>query len=58
MVGALDAHKQVVLSPRRVLLDQFAAWAARHLQPTDQVVLEACDDYFAHPLFSPLLLSG
>ena len=41
MVAALDAQKRVVLSPRRVLLDPFAGWATRHLQRTDQVVLEA-----------------
>jgi transposase len=35
MVAALDAQKQVVLAPRRVLLPQFDSWAKRHLRPTD-----------------------
>ncbi len=41
MIGALDADHAVVLQPRRVPLVQFAAWATRHLGPTDHVVLEA-----------------
>ena len=56
MVGALDAQKRVVLQPRRVLLDQFAAWAAHHLQPTDQVVLEATTNaWYIFDLLQPLV---
>ena len=55
MVGALDAHQRVVLQPRRVKLDHFAAWAMRHLQPTDQVVLEATTNaWYIHDLVQPL----
>jgi transposase len=56
MVGALDAHQQVVLQPRRVLLDQFEVWAKRHLRPTDQVVLEATTNaWYIHDLLLPLV---
>ena len=56
MVGALDAHQRVVLQPRRVKLDHFAAWAMRHLQPTDQVVLEATTNaWYIHDLVQPLV---
>ena len=56
MVAALDTQKRVVLSPRRVLLDQFAGWAARHLQPTDQVVLEATTNaWYIYDLLQPLV---
>jgi transposase len=41
MVAAVNALKAVVLPPRKVGLVAFEAWAAKHLHPTDQVVLEA-----------------
>lgn len=41
VVGAVDATKQIVLTPRRVEAIAFSAWAQRYLRPTDQVVLEA-----------------
>jgi hypothetical protein len=41
MVGAVDAHQDIVLTPQRVTLRQFAQWASRHLRPTD-VVLQPC----------------
>jgi transposase len=41
MVAAIDAAQQVVLAPRKLSLERFAQWAPEHLQPTDQVVLEA-----------------
>jgi transposase len=56
MIGALDAQKRVVLHPRRVLLGQFAAWAARHLHPTDQVVFEATTNaWYIYDLLQPLV---
>ena len=55
-IGALDAQKRVVLQPRRVLLDQFAAWAARHFQSTDHVVLEATTNaWYIYDLLQPLV---
>jgi transposase len=41
MVGAVSASQQVVLSPRRVDLDDFPGWGQQHLRSTDAVVLEA-----------------
>jgi transposase len=41
MVAALDAEQHVVLPPRTMSLERFAAWAPEQLSPTDQVVLEA-----------------
>ena len=41
MVTAVNADKEVVLPPRQVRLVAFETWAAKHLLPTDQVVLEA-----------------
>jgi transposase len=41
MVAAIDAAQHVVLTPRKLSLERFAAWAPEQLRPTDQVVLEA-----------------
>jgi transposase len=41
MVAAIDAHKRVVLQPRRIELVRFPAWVPAHLRPTDAVVIEA-----------------
>ncbi len=41
MVGAVDAHQQVVLRPHRLSWDEFEIWRHQHLYPTDAVVLEA-----------------
>lgn len=41
VVGAVNAGQQIVLSPRRVDLDDFLFWSQQHLRPTDAVVLEA-----------------
>lgn len=56
MVGALDAAHQVVLSPRRVSMQELASWAQRHLRPTDQVVIEATINTWAtYDLLVPLV---
>jgi len=41
MIGGIDAHKRIVLPPRRVELHRWRAWAQANLLPTDAVVLEA-----------------
>jgi transposase len=41
MVGAVDAHQQMVLRPRRLSWDEFEIWRQQHLHATDAVVLEA-----------------
>jgi transposase len=41
MIGGIDAHKRIVLQPRKVELHRFQAWAQANLLPTDAVVIEA-----------------
>jgi transposase len=41
MVGGLNAGYEVVLPARRLGISRYADWAAKHLRPTDAVVLEA-----------------
>jgi transposase len=41
MIGGIDAHKRIVLQPRKVDLHRFGEWAKANLLPTDAVVLEA-----------------
>jgi len=41
MIGGIDAHKRVVLQPRRVELHRWSEWAQANLHPTDAVVIEA-----------------
>lgn len=41
MVGGLNAGYEVVLPARRVGVERYADWAAKHLRPTDAVVVEA-----------------
>jgi len=47
MVGAVNAHQDIVLTPQRVTLRQFAQWASHHLRPTDQVAVEATTNTWA-----------
>jgi transposase len=70
---AIDAALQVVLAPRKLSLERFVEWAPDHLQPTDQVVLEATTNAWtlydqltplvqevkiAHPLLVKLMSSA
>ena len=41
MIGGMDAHKRIVLPPRKVELHRWRAWAQANLHPTDAVVIEA-----------------
>ena len=41
MIGGIDAHKRIVLPPRKVELHRWPDWAQANLHPTDAVVLEA-----------------
>src|SRR5215204_5761208 len=41
MIGGIDAHKRIVLPPRRVELHRWSAWAQANLHPTDAVVTRA-----------------
>src|SRR6476469_3110211 len=38
MIGGIDAHKRIVLQPRKVELHRWRAWAQANLHPTDAVV--------------------
>lgn len=73
MVAAIDAAQQVVLTPRKLSLERFAAWAPEHLSMSDQVVLEATTNAWtlydqlaplvqevkiAHPLLVKLISSA
>ena len=56
LVAALDATLQVVLSPRRVRLDDLPEWARQGLRPTDRVVLEATSNAWTlYDLLAPLV---
>ena len=56
MIGAIDAHKQVVLPPRRVELSRWPQWAQANLLPTDAVVIEATTNAWAiYDLLAPLV---
>src|SRR5437773_12180121 len=47
MIGGIDAHKRIVLPPRRVELARWPQWAQANLLPTDAVVLEASTNAWA-----------
>jgi transposase len=54
MVGAVDRHQQVVIPPRKVTLIELEGWAQKHLQPTDEIVLEATTNaWYVHDLLEP-----
>ena len=41
VAGGVNAQQQIVLPPRRFDFGEWAIWSAKHLQPTDALVLEA-----------------
>ena len=47
MIGGIDAHKRIVLQPRRVDLHRWPDWAKANLQSTDAVVIEATTNAWA-----------
>ena len=47
MLGGIDAHKRLVLTPRRVELSRWPAWAQANLSRSDAVVLEATTNAWA-----------
>jgi transposase len=56
LIAALDAQLQVVLSPRRVKMENLATWVSRELRPSDRVVLEATiNAWTIHDLLAPLV---
>jgi transposase len=56
MIGGIDAHKRVVLQPRRVELTRWPQWAQTNLLSTDAVVIEATTNVWAiYDLLAPLV---
>jgi len=47
MIGGIDAHKRIVLPPRRVELSRWPQWAKANLLPSDAVVIEATTNAWA-----------
>ena len=41
VVGGVNSRQEVVLNPRRISIQKWAAWSRANLLPTDHVVLEA-----------------
>lgn len=41
VVGGVDLHQEVVLTPRRVDYERWEAWMRANLKTTDEIVLEA-----------------
>jgi transposase len=41
MVAAVDDQQRMILTPRKVAVEQFEAWSRQNLQPSDTVALEA-----------------
>jgi transposase len=58
VVGAVDPHQQIVLTPRRFGFEAFSAWATTHLIPSDAVVLEATSNaWLLYDQLEPLVAS-
>lgn len=56
MVGAVNTQQEVVLRPHRIELVAFERWAKKHLQPTDELVLEATSNaWYIYDLLEPLV---
>jgi transposase len=41
VIGGVNAQQQVILTPRRVEMDELNTWVHKHLLPSDEIVLEA-----------------
>jgi transposase len=56
MIGGIDAHKRIVLTPRRLELSRWPAWTQANLQHSDAVVIEATTNAWAiYDLLSTLV---
>lgn len=56
MVGIVDRDQQTLLSPRKVSLTDLEGWVKKHLQSTDEVMLEATTNaWYIHDLLEPLV---
>jgi transposase len=58
MIGAVDAHQHVALTPRQVARGALESWARLHLRPADAVVIAAADCVWElHDQLAPLVAS-
>jgi transposase len=58
MIGAVDAHQRVTLTPRQVALGALESWSRLHLRPADALVIAAPGNIWAlHDQVAPLVAS-
>jgi transposase len=58
MIGAVDARRHVVITPRQVALGALEGWARLHLRPSDAVVIAAASCVWdLHDQLAPLVAS-
>jgi transposase len=58
MIGAVDAHQHVALTPRQVARGALESWARLHLRPADALVIAAPGCVWdLHDLLAPLVAS-
>ena len=56
VVAAVNSKQELILSPRKVSVSEFEAWADTHLLPTDHITLEATANAWEfHDLLSPMV---
>lgn len=56
VVAAVDQQQNVLLSPKKISNQRFASWAHKHLQPGDQVALEATSNSWTyHDQLEPMV---
>jgi transposase len=56
VVAAVDQQQKVLLSPKKISNQRFASWAHKHLQPGDQVALEATSNSWTyHDQLEPMV---
>lgn len=58
MIGAVDARRNVALTPRQVALGTLESWGRLHLRPADAVIIAAPSCIWdLHDQFAPLVAS-
>ncbi len=56
MIGAVDAHRHVALTPRQVALSALESWSRMHLRPADALVIAASSGIWElHAQLAPLV---
>jgi transposase len=55
-VAAVDSQQRMALTPHKVAVERFAAWARQHLQSTDHIALKATTNSWTfHDQLKPLV---